>query len=57
MLAVVLFAIAISIDGFLVGVAQGMRGIRVPGATLAVINVVSAVVVFLSLSSGKYVAT
>lgn len=56
MLAVVLFAVAISVDGFLVGIAEGMRGIRVPVSTLIVINVVSAVVVFLSLSSGKYFA-
>ncbi len=56
MLAVVLFAIAVSVDGFLVGVAQGMRGIKVPLATLIVINIVSAVVVFVSLGSGKYVA-
>jgi putative Mn2+ efflux pump MntP len=55
-LAVVLFAVAISIDGFLVGIAQGMRGIRVPLSTLIVINTVSAVVVFLSLSSGRHVA-
>jgi len=55
-LAVALFAIAVSFDGFLVGVAQGMRGIKVPVATLIVINIVSAVVVFLSLGSGKYVA-
>ncbi len=56
MLAVVLFAIAVSVDGFLVGIAQGMRGIKVPVATLIVINVVSGVVVFLSLSTGDYVA-
>lgn len=56
MLAVVLFAIAISVDGFLVGIAQGMRGIKVPLSTLVVINTVSAVIVFLSLSSGRYVA-
>lgn len=56
MLAVVLFAIAISIDGFLVGVAQGMRGIRVPFSTLIVINTVSAVIVFASLSTGRYAA-
>jgi putative sporulation protein YtaF len=55
-LAVVLFAIAISVDGFLVGIAQGMRGIKVPLSTLIVINTVSAVIVFLSLSSGRYVA-
>ncbi len=56
MLAVVLFAIAVSVDGFLVGIAQGMRGIKVPVATLIVINVVSGLVVFLSLASGDYVA-
>ena len=56
MLAVVLFAIAISVDGFLVGIAQGIRGIKVPLSTLIVINTVSAVIVFLSLSSGRYVA-
>jgi putative sporulation protein YtaF len=55
-LAVVLFAIAISVDGFLVGIAQGIRGIKVPLSTLIVINTVSAVIVFLSLSSGRYVA-
>ncbi|HXL04722.1 MAG TPA: sporulation membrane protein YtaF [Bacillota bacterium] len=56
MLAVVLFAIAVSVDGFFVGIAQGMRGIKVPVATLIVISVVSALVIFLSLGSGDYVA-
>jgi putative Mn2+ efflux pump MntP len=55
-LAVVLFAVAISVDGFIVGIAQGMRGIGVPLPTLIVINIVSTVIVFLSLSSGRYVA-
>ncbi|NLS44738.1 MAG: hypothetical protein GX969_03235 [Firmicutes bacterium] len=56
MLAVLLFAVAVSVDGFLAGIAHGMRGIRVPIATLIIINVISGVVVFLSLSSGDYIA-
>ena len=55
-LAVLLFAIAISIDGFAAGVAEGLRGIKVPLGSLLVMNVVSAVVVFLSLGSGQVVA-
>ncbi|MGE5572906.1 MAG: manganese efflux pump [Bacteroidota bacterium] len=54
--AVLLFAIAISIDGFAAGVAEGLRGIRVPLGSLLVINVVSAVVVLLSVGSGRAVA-
>lgn len=56
MLAVMLFAIAISIDGFVAGVAEGLRGIRVPISSLVVVNLVSAAVVFVSLSGGHLVA-
>jgi len=55
-LAVLLFAIAVSIDGFAAGVAEGLRGIKVPLGSLLVMNVVSAVVVFLSVGSGRAVA-
>ena len=55
-LAVLLFAVAVSIDGLAAGVAEGLRGIRVPLGSLLVMNVVSAVVVFLSLGSGRVVA-
>lgn len=51
-----LFAIAVSIDGFAAGVAEGLRGIKVPLGSLLVMNVVSAVVVFLSVGSGRAVA-
>ena len=54
--AVLLFAVAVSIDGLVAGVAEGLRGIRVPLGSLLVMNVVSAVVVFLSLGSGRVVA-
>ena len=56
MLVVMLFAIAISVDGFLVGISQGMRGVKIPFSTLVVINIVSAIVVFLSLSIGRHAA-
>ncbi|MEW6228517.1 MAG: manganese efflux pump [Bacillota bacterium] len=56
MLAVILFAIAISVDGFVAGVAEGLRGIRVPVSSLVVVNLVSAAVVFVSLSGGHLVA-
>lgn len=55
-LAVLLFAVAISIDGFAAGIAEGLRGIRVPAGSLVVMNVVSAVVVLISLSSGQLIA-
>ena len=55
-LGVLLFAIAVSIDGFAAGVAEGLRGIRVPIGSLLAMNVVSAVVVFLSLGSGRMLA-
>lgn len=56
MLAVILFAIAISVDGFVAGVAEGLRGIRVPVSSLVVINLVSTAVVYVSLSGGHLVA-
>lgn len=56
MLAVILFAIAISVDGFVAGIAEGLRGIRVPVSSLVVVNLVSTAVVFVSLSGGHLVA-
>lgn len=51
-----MFAVAVSIDGFVAGVAEGLRGIRVPVSSLIVVNMVSAAVVFVSLGSGRLVA-
>lgn len=56
MLAMLLFAVAVSVDGLAAGFAEGLRGIRVPLGSLVVMNVVSAVVVFLSIGSGRVMA-
>lgn len=55
-LAMLLFAVAVSVDGLAAGFAEGLRGIRVPLGSLLVMNVVSAVVVFLSIGSGRATA-
>ncbi|MCR4403620.1 MAG: sporulation membrane protein YtaF [Firmicutes bacterium] len=56
MLAVLLFAVAVSIDGFAAGVAEGLRGIRVPFGSLVAMNVVSAAVVFVSVGCGRAIS-
>ncbi|MGE5588330.1 MAG: sporulation membrane protein YtaF [Clostridia bacterium] len=53
MLGALLFAVAVSVDGFAAGVAEGLRGIRVPFGSLVAMNVVSAAVVFVSVGCGR----
>lgn len=52
-LAVLLFALAISSDGFMVGVAYGINKIRIPVISLAVIALASTLAVTGSMILGK----
>jgi putative sporulation protein YtaF len=52
-LAILLFALAVSTDGFMVGVAYGIKKIRVPMLSLAVIAVASALAVTVSMVCGQ----
>ncbi len=56
-LGILLFALAVSADGFLVGVAYGVKKIRIPLGSLAVIAMASAVAVSVSMVFGKALAT
>ena len=55
-LAVLLFALAVSTDGFMVGVAYGIKKIRVPMLSLAVIALASASAVTVSMVCGQGLA-
>lgn len=51
-LAVGLFALAVSVDGFLAGLTYGLRGIRLTVASLGIISATSVVVMLVSLLAG-----
>lgn len=57
LLGILLFALAVSADGFLVGVAYGIKKIRIPLLSLAVIALASAAAVSVSMICGKALAT
>ena len=52
-LTIVLFALAVSADGFAVGMAYGIGKIRIPFFSLLVISLASALAVSLSMLCGK----
>lgn len=54
--AAIFFALAISADTFGVGLAYGLRGIRVPAASMAVICLMTMGIIVLSLVAGTSVA-
>ncbi len=54
-IAVLMFAIAVSFDGFGVGFAYGLRRLHIPPASLLIICVSSAFSVFVSLLAGSTV--
>lgn len=49
-------ALALSVDGFAVGIAYGLRGIRVPLRSLLIIGGCSALCFSVALLSGRFVA-
>lgn len=55
--AAVIFALAISADTFGVGLAYGLRGLRVPAASMAVICLMTVGIIALSLVAGTSVGT
>ena len=55
-LTIVLFALAVSADGFAVGMAYGIGKIRIPFFSLLVISLASALAVSLSMLCGKGLA-
>jgi len=52
-LAILLFALAVSGDGFMVGLAYGIRRIKIPLLSLLVIALASALAVSISMMLGK----
>ena len=61
LLSVVAFAVALSLDGFGVGIAYGIRKIRIPAASLVIIGLTSSTAIGISMFFGhlvaKYVST
>lgn len=55
-LAPVLFALAVSADGFMVGIAYGIRKIRIPVLSLVVVSIASALAVTVSMICGRALA-
>jgi len=53
LLAILMFALAVSSDGFMVGVAYGVRKIRLPIMSLLVICIASATAVTVAMFFGK----
>lgn len=51
------FAIALSIDGFGVGISYGMRKIKIPLKSLVVICLASSGAIFVSMMAGKLLAS
>lgn len=52
-----LLVIAVSLDGFGVGITYGMRQIRVPFSALIIIMVCSGIIAFVSMTIGTYINT
>ncbi|MEN6349127.1 MAG: sporulation membrane protein YtaF [Syntrophomonas sp.] len=57
LLGILLFGLAVSGDGFLVGVAYGIKKIKIPFPSLAVIALSSALAVTVSMICGKGLST
>ena len=56
LLSVIAFAVALSLDGFCVGISYGVRKIRIPPVSLLVISLTSSVVILISMLFGNIVA-
>jgi len=56
LLSLVIFAFALSLDGFGVGIAYGMRKIKIPFYSLIVVSVTSATAIGLSMVAGHFLS-
>lgn len=56
-MGLIFLVIAVSLDGFGVGISYGMRKIRVPFIGISIIILCSGAVVFLSMMIGNYLTT
>jgi putative Mn2+ efflux pump MntP len=55
-LSLALLALAVSLDGFGVGVMYGLRKIRIPFVSIVIISICSGLVIFASMQIGVYIA-
>ncbi|MGF7186215.1 putative sporulation protein YtaF [Desulfitispora alkaliphila] len=56
-IAILLFAFAVSLDGFGAGVAYGLREIKIPLKSLLIISLASTFAISLSMFSGQFIAS
>ncbi|WP_418792095.1 sporulation membrane protein YtaF [Phosphitispora sp. TUW77] len=56
LLSIIALAIALSLDGFGVGISYGMRKIRIPVLSLVVISLTSSTAIGLTMLSGHFVS-
>jgi putative sporulation protein YtaF len=54
---IILLAIAVSLDGFVVGVTYGLRQLRLPFASLVTIGLTSGLVVFVTMQTGNIIGS
>ncbi|NLK08461.1 MAG: sporulation membrane protein YtaF [Firmicutes bacterium] len=55
MLAVLLLAVGISLDGFIAGVTYGLRKVRMPLTSVGIASLISGAAVFLSMQAGHII--
>jgi putative sporulation protein YtaF len=55
--SLMMLALAVSLDGFSVGVAYGLRKIRIPLASVAIISVCSGFIIFVSMQIGVWISS
>ncbi|NLM46999.1 MAG: sporulation membrane protein YtaF [Firmicutes bacterium] len=55
-ISIILFGLAVSVDGFSVGFACGLRRVRLPPASLLIICLSSAASIFISMTAGCWLA-
>ncbi|TDG00860.1 sporulation membrane protein YtaF [Paenibacillus piri] len=56
-ISLLILALAVSLDGFSVGVMYGLRKIRIPLLSVAIISACSGLIIFISMQIGVWIAT
>lgn len=56
LVSLVILALAVSLDGFGVGIMYGLRKIRIPPVSIAIISGCSGLVIYASMKAGAYAA-
>jgi putative Mn2+ efflux pump MntP len=55
-ISLMILALAVSLDGFGVGVTYGLRKIRIPWISIAIISICSGIIIFISMQIGVWIS-